>query len=73
MNEVTPVTKLDTDAVAEVLMLGMQIDMYELIKRAEIEIMRAALGSTRGNVAAAARLLKINRTTLHERMRAHGL
>jgi two-component system nitrogen regulation response regulator GlnG len=43
------------------------------VTRAEIEAIRHALGLTHGNKSRAARLLRTNYTTLHAKMRRHGI
>jgi two-component system nitrogen regulation response regulator GlnG len=43
------------------------------VTRAEIEAIRQALGLTHGNKSRAARLLRTNYTTLHAKMRRHGI
>jgi transcriptional regulator of acetoin/glycerol metabolism len=61
--------KLNIAAIEEAIMLGIGINICDIFKEAENKIMRLALGQTMGNVSAAAKLLGINRTTLHERIR----
>jgi DNA-binding NtrC family response regulator len=43
------------------------------VTRAEVEAIRHALGLTHGNKSQAARLLRTNYTTLHAKMRRHGI
>ena len=43
------------------------------VTRAEVEAIRHALGLTHGNKSRAARLLRTNYTTLHAKMRRHGI
>ena len=43
------------------------------VTRAEVAAIRHALGLTRGNKSRAARLLRTNYTTLHAKMRRHGI
>ena len=43
------------------------------VTRAEVEAIRHALGITQGNKSRAARLLRTNYTTLHAKMRRHGI
>ena len=42
-------------------------------RRAEAQVIRSALGTVRGNVSAAARLLGVSRATLHRKIKALGL
>jgi DNA-binding NtrC family response regulator len=59
---------VNTDEVEQDLILGIGIDLKSVIKKAEMQLVRVALGQTKGNVSRAAKLLKVNRTTLHEKM-----
>ncbi|HEX7786467.1 MAG TPA: helix-turn-helix domain-containing protein [Methylomirabilota bacterium] len=43
------------------------------VSRAEVEAIRHALRLTQGNKSRAARLLRTNYTTLHAKMRRHGI
>jgi two-component system nitrogen regulation response regulator GlnG len=43
------------------------------VTRAEVEAIRHALRLTHGNKSRAARLLRTNYTTLHAKMRRHGI
>ena len=43
------------------------------VTRAEVEAIRHALELTHGNKSRAARLLRTNYTTLHAKMRRHGI
>ncbi|HEY7203475.1 MAG TPA: helix-turn-helix domain-containing protein [Methylomirabilota bacterium] len=43
------------------------------VTRAEVEAIRHALELTQGNKSRAARLLRTNYTTLHAKMRRHGI
>jgi transcriptional regulator with GAF, ATPase, and Fis domain len=45
----------------------------ELCEEAERAILREALARSQGNVAAAARLLKVDRGNLHRRIKALGI
>ena len=64
---------ITTEVAEENLMLGIEINMKRAFKDAEIQLLRAALGQTKGNVSIAAKLLGINRTTLHEKMKRYRL
>jgi DNA-binding NtrC family response regulator len=49
------------------------IDFYQAIDRYETELIRAAMAKAGGNKARAARLLRLNRTTLLEKIKKKGL
>jgi DNA-binding NtrC family response regulator len=49
------------------------IDLFQEVKRFEINLIKLALDQTRGHQARAARLLKINPTTLNSKIKAYGI
>lgn len=55
------------------IMLGMSVGLKEILKDTEIHLLRAALGQAKGNISQASRILKINRSTLHEKMRRYKM
>lgn len=64
---------LGTDEAEQDIALGIGIDLKAALKQVELHLVRIALGQAKGNVSLAARLLKLNRTTLHEKMRRHAI
>ena len=55
------------------LLLSDGIDLFQEIKRFEINLIKLALDQTRGHQARAARLLNINPTTLNSKIKAYGI
>jgi|GEM_PF-941284 DNA-binding NtrC family response regulator len=49
------------------------VDFYEEVRRFEIGLIKRALKETQGNQAQAARLLKLNQTTLHGKIKQYGI
>jgi DNA-binding protein Fis len=49
------------------------IDFYAEVRRYEITLIQRALKHTRGNQAQAARLLKLNQTTLHGKIKQYDI
>jgi DNA-binding NtrC family response regulator len=49
------------------------IDLFQEIKRFEINLIKLALDQTRGHQARAARLLNINPTTLNSKIKMYGI
>ena len=62
----------ETDRV-ETLLLSDGIDLFEELKRFEINLIRLALKQTRGHQARAAELLSINPTTLNSKLKVYGI
>ena len=52
---------------------GDKIDLEQEMAAIEVAIIKHALLRSRGNQAAAARMLSINPTTLHAKMKKHGI
>ena len=52
---------------------GDKIDLEQEMSAIEVAIIKHALLRSRGNQAAAARMLSINPTTLHAKMKKHGI
>lgn len=50
-----------------------QFDFYDEVRRFEIFLIRKALRSTRGSQVAAARLLKLNPTTLNAKIKGYRI
>jgi DNA-binding NtrC family response regulator len=57
-----------TTEAEEQIMLGIGIDLAVTVQQIETNLIRIALGQTNGNIAQAARLLKMNRTALHYKL-----
>jgi len=57
----------------QTLLLSDGIDLFQELERFEINLIRLALRRTRGHQARAAKLLNINPTTLHSKIRLYGL
>src|SRR5687767_11118272 len=57
----------------ETLLLSDGIDLFQEVKRFEINLIKLALTQTRGHQARAARLLNINPTTLNSKIKAYGI
>lgn len=57
----------------QTLLLGDGIDLFQEVKRFEINLIKLALTQTRGHQARAARLLNINPTTLNSKIKLHGI
>jgi len=57
----------------QTLMNSGGIDLFQEVKRFEINLIKLALDQTRGHQARAARLLKINPTTLNSKIKAYGI
>jgi DNA-binding NtrC family response regulator len=55
------------------LMASGGIDLFQEVKRFEINLIKLALDQTRGHQARAARLLNINPTTLNSKIKAYGI
>ena len=53
--------------------LGEPMDLEKEMATIEAEVIKWALINTGGNQAAAAKLLSINATTLHSKMKRHGI
>jgi DNA-binding NtrC family response regulator len=49
----------------EQIMLGIGIDLGDTMRQIETNLIRMALGQKNGNIAQAARLLRMTRTALH--------
>ena len=54
-------------------LLSEGIDLFQELKRFEINLITLALKQTRGHQARAARLLKINPTTLNSKIKLYGI
>jgi|GEM_PF-6542181 len=65
--------QLITEEAEKDIMLGLPIDLKDILRAAEVTLIRAAIGQAKGNISLAARNLKLNRTTLHEKMRRHNI
>jgi len=57
----------------QTLMSSGGIDLFQEVKRFEINLIKLALDQTRGHQARAARLLNINPTTLNSKIKAYGI
>ena len=57
----------------QTLLLSEGIDLFEELKRFEINLITLALKQTRGHQARAARLLNINPTTLNSKIKLYGI
>ena len=57
----------------QTLMNSGGVDLFQEVKRFEINLIKLALDQTRGHQARAARLLKINPTTLNSKIKAYGI
>lgn len=57
----------------QTLLLSDGIDLFQEIKRFEINLIRLALTQTRGHQARAARLLNIKPTTLNSKIKLYGI
>lgn len=53
--------------------LNIAINLQSALELFETQLIRIALGQAKGNISHAARLLGVNRTTLHEKMRRHHI
>lgn len=62
-----------TTEAEEQIILGIGIDLTVTMNQIEMNLIRIALGQTNGNIAAAARLLRVNRTALHYKLRARRI
>jgi DNA-binding NtrC family response regulator len=49
------------------------VDFYEEVRRFEVRLIRRALERTNGNQSQAAKLLKLNQTTLHGKIKQYGI
>ena len=49
------------------------IDLYDEVRRFEIDLIESALEQTKGNQARAARLLGINQTTLNQKIKRYNI
>jgi DNA-binding protein Fis len=64
------------EALAEewgVLDVKTGIDLYQEVRRFETRLIRRAVEEAEGNVTRAARLLGLNKTTLHEKIKRYGI
>lgn len=57
----------------ELVVHGIGFDLAELHEQVDRYFIRMVLGQTNGNIAAAARMLRLNRTALHYKMRARRI
>lgn len=57
----------------QTLLLSDGIDLFQEVKRFEINLIKLALSQTCGHQAHAARLLSINPTTLNSKIKAYGI
>ena len=57
----------------QTLMNSGGVDLFQEVKRFEINLIKLALDQTRGHQARAARLLNINPTTLNSKIKAYGI
>jgi DNA-binding NtrC family response regulator len=57
----------------QTLLLSEGIDLFQELKRFEINLIKLALKQTRGHQARAARLLKMNPTTLNSKIKLYGI
>jgi DNA-binding NtrC family response regulator len=57
----------------QTLLLSDGIDLFQEVKRFEINLIKLALDQTRGHQARAARLLNINPTTLNSKIKMYGI
>lgn len=57
----------------DTLLLSEGIDLFEELKRFEINLIKLALKQTRGHQARAAQLLNINPTTLNSKIKVYGI
>ena len=57
----------------QTLLLSDGIDLFQEVKRFEINLIKLALNQTRGNQARAARLLNIKPTTLNSKIKVYGI
>lgn len=57
----------------QTLLLSEGIDLFQELKRFEINLIQLALKRTRGHQARAARLLNINPTTLNSKIKLYGI
>ena len=64
---------IDTSKLDEYLSLGIAVPYYEVRSLLELHMIRAAMGSTHGSITEAAKLLRMNRTTLHEKLKKFGI
>jgi two-component system nitrogen regulation response regulator GlnG len=66
-----------TDVIAALGAVDTQLSLTDLVRQAkdtlEAEAIRRALAKADGNKAAAARALQIDYTTLHRKLKKHGL
>lgn len=49
------------------------LDLNSLVRQLEVDVLQAALNMTQGNQAAAARLIKLERSTLIEKLNKYGI
>ena len=68
-----PATSTQNTAAAGIPNLSDGLDLKSYLVQMEINLIRQALEAADGNVSQAARLLKMNRTTLVEKIKKHGL
>jgi DNA-binding protein Fis len=69
-------TALRGEALAEewgVLDVKTGIDLYQEVRRFETRLIERALREAEGNQTRAARLLGLNKTTLHEKIKRYGI
>lgn len=64
---------IDTSGLDEYLSLGIAVHYYEVRQLLEIHMIRAAMGATHGSITEASKLLRMNRTTLHEKLKKFGI
>ena len=57
----------------QTLLFSDGIDLFQEVKKFEINLIKLALNRTRGNQARAARLLNINPTTLNSKIKLYGI
>jgi len=63
----------DETGRVQTLLLNDGIDLFQEVKRFEINLIKLALNQTRGNQARAARLLNLKPTTLYSKIKAYGI
>ena len=63
----------DETGRVQTLLLNDGIDLFQEVKKFEVNLIKLALNQTRGNQARAARLLNIKPTTLFAKIKVYGI
>jgi DNA-binding NtrC family response regulator len=72
-SEIRSLTETIAHSDEEIHYLKEHVDLVQKLREFEVLLIRAALNTTGGNQAQAARLLKVKPTTFHEKLKKLGI